>query len=161
MSPPTRLRRPIVMLGVALSLVAGMATIQAAAAWTAASSPLADKPPSVEALEASLAFEQARSADLLTRLEELTAGSADLAAALDTARDQIAADAVHAMELQASLDAAKSRLAALERSIQQARTAVAAAETAPQTGPSAGAAMEDRDEDEGEHEDEEEGGVDD
>jgi chromosome segregation ATPase len=155
MSVPIRLRRPIVILGVALSLLAGIATIQAAAAWTAASSPLADKPPSVEALEASLAFEQARSADLLTRLEELTAGSADLAAALETARDQIAADAAHATELQASLDAATSRLAALEQSIQQARSAVTAAEAAPETGPSAGIVTSDRDDDhdDGEEED--------
>jgi chromosome segregation ATPase len=142
------------MFGVALSLFAGMATIQAAAAWTAASSPLADKPPSVEALEASLAFEQARSADLLTRLEGLTVGSADLASALDTARDQIAADSAHAKELQASLDAARSRLAALEQSIQQARTAVAAAEAAPETGRSAGIARDDRDEDHDENEQE-------
>lgn len=154
MSVPTRLRHPIVILGVALSLLAGMATIQAAAAWTAASSPLVDKPPSVEALEASLANEQARSADLLTRLEALTTGSADLAAALETARDQIAADAAHAAELQASLDAAKSRLAALEQSIQQARTAVAATERAPETPLSAGIPPEgDEDHDEDEEED--------
>jgi DNA repair exonuclease SbcCD ATPase subunit len=154
MSLSSRLRRPIVTFGVALSLLAGVATIQAAAAWTAASSPLVDKPPSVEALEASLALEQARSADLLTRLEELTAGSADLAAALDTAREQIAADAAHAKELQASLDAAKSRLAALEQSIQQARTAVVAAEAAPETRPSGGTASSDRDENHDEDEEE-------
>ena len=155
MSVPLRLRRPIVILGVVLSLVAGAATIRAAAAWTAASSPLLDRPPSVEALQASLAMEQARSADLLARLEELTAGSADLTSALDAAREQIAADAAQAQELQANLDAAKARLATLERSIRQARNGVAQLDGARAAGSVGASRAEDADdgEREEEHED--------
>jgi DNA repair exonuclease SbcCD ATPase subunit len=123
MSMPVRLRRPFVILGVVLTLLAGAATIRAAAAWTAASSPLVDKPPSVEALQASLAVEQARSADLQAQLDQLTAGSTDLAAALATARERILADAADAEQLRASLSAAKDKLATLEGSIRQARAA--------------------------------------
>lgn len=123
MSVPIRLRRPLVVLGVLLSLLTGAATIQAAAAWTAASSPLAAKPPSVESLQNALATEQARSAALQDQLDELSAGSADLTTALEVARDRIASDTAHATELQASLEAARAKLAALEKSISQARTA--------------------------------------
>jgi hypothetical protein len=129
MSVPVHLRRPLVVLGVLLSLFMGAASIRAAAAWTAASAPLAVKPPSVDSLRADLAAEQARSDALLTHLDELSTGSADLSAALGAARDRIAADALQAKALQDSLVAAKAKLAALEKSIRasRARTAVSAA----------------------------------
>jgi DNA repair exonuclease SbcCD ATPase subunit len=109
--------------GVLLSLALGAATIQAAAAWTAAASPLADKPPSVESLRASLEAAQARSSALQRQLDELNSGSAELTAALEAARERIASDATQAQELRSSLKAAKTKLAALERSIQLARSA--------------------------------------
>jgi DNA repair exonuclease SbcCD ATPase subunit len=123
MSVPVRLRHPAVLLGVVLALFAGAATIRAAAAWTAASAPLVSKPPSVEILQSALAAEQARSISLQTQLDELTAGSTDLTAALQAARDRIAEDASQAEALQASLAAAKAKLTTLERSIQQAGAA--------------------------------------
>lgn len=126
MSFPVRLRRPAVLLGVLLVLFAGAATIRAAAAWTAASSPLVDKPPSVESLQSALATEHARSVALQAQLDAIAAGSADLAAALRAARDRIAEDAGQATSLQADLEAARTRLAALERSVRQARTATPA-----------------------------------
>lgn len=136
MSVPLSLRRPLVVLGVLLSLLAGMLTIRAAAAWTAASSPLVVRPPSVESLQAALAGEESRSAALQAQLDELTAGSADLAAALEAARDRIASDTAQATELQASLKAATAKLATLEKSIRQARTVAApAAPRAPAPAP--------------------------
>jgi len=123
MSTTARLRRPAVLLGVALALFAGAATIRAAAAWTAASSPLVSKPPSVETLQSALAAEQARSIALQAQLEELAAGSTELTTALQAARDRIAEDGRQAEALQSSLDAAKAKLKALERSIRQARAA--------------------------------------
>jgi DNA repair exonuclease SbcCD ATPase subunit len=123
MNVPVRLRRPAVLLGVVLALFAGAATIRAAAAWTAASSPLVSKPPSVESLQSALAAEQARSIALQAQLDELAAGSTDLAAALQAARDRIAEDASQAKALQANLKAAKAKLTTLERSIRQARAA--------------------------------------
>ena len=131
MTMPIRLRQPLVILGVLVALVAGASTIRAAAAWTAASSPLATKPPSVESLQASLATERARSAALEAQLDQLTAGTNDLVAALETARDRIATDADNAAELQARLTAAKAKLTALERSIRQARASAAAAAVQP------------------------------
>lgn len=147
MSVPVRLRHPLVILGVILSLFAGAATIRAAAAWTAASSPLVAKPPSVESLQASVATEQTRSADLQAQLDQLTAGSADLTAALEAARDRIAADASQAEELQASLTAAKAKLAVLERSIRQAGASAARAATAPAAAPAAVSAVSHEDQD--------------
>lgn len=131
MSVPLSLRRPLVILGVLLSLLAGMLTIRAAAAWTAASSPLVARPPSVESLQAALAGEESRSAALQAQLDELTAGSADLAAALEAARNRIASDTAQATELQASLKAATAKLATLEKSIRQARTVSAPRAPAP------------------------------
>lgn len=121
MSLPVRLRRPAVALGVTLALLAGAATIQAAAAWTATSAQLADRPPSVEELRASLQAEQQRSLALQAQLDQLSAGSTELTAALQAARDRIAQDADDAKALQASLATARKKLAALERSIGQAR----------------------------------------
>lgn len=137
MSVPIRVRRPLVILGVMLSLLAGAGSIRAAAEWTAASSPLVAKPPSVESLQASLATEQARSAALQAHLDELTSGSADLATALTAARERIAADTSQAAELQASLEAAKVKLAALEKSIRAARAAANRSAAAPVTKPAA------------------------
>jgi chromosome segregation ATPase len=125
MTVPLRVRRPLVLLGVVVSLLIGTASIRAAAAWTAASSPLTARPPSVESLQAALATEQDRSAVLRVQLDGLAAGSTDLTAALEAARDRIAVDAAQATQLQASLAAAQAKLAALERSIGQARTATA------------------------------------
>jgi chromosome segregation ATPase len=116
-------RRTLVVGGVLLSLFLGVATIQAAALWTAAASPLANKPPSIDALRESLVTAQERSVVLQTQLDDLNSGSADLVVALQTARDQIAADAAQAKELRASLKAAKTKLAALEKSIKRARSA--------------------------------------
>jgi DNA repair exonuclease SbcCD ATPase subunit len=138
MSVPVRLRHPLVVLGVVLSLLAGAATIRAAASWTAASSPLTVKPPSVERLQADLAAEQARSADLQLQLDQLAASSRDLVTALETARVRIATDAEQAAALQDSLAAAKEKLATLEQTIRQARAAaVAAVAPAPPTAATA------------------------
>jgi chromosome segregation ATPase len=122
---PLLFRRSLVTFGVLLSLFVGVATIQAAAAWTAATSPLADKPPSIESLRASLETAKERSTVLQSQLDDLSAGSTELSAALEAARERIASDATQAKELQSSLKAAKTKLAALERSIQRARSAAA------------------------------------
>lgn len=147
MSISVRLRRPFVVLGVVLSILVGAATIRAAAAWTAENSPLVERAPSVQGLEAALAVERARSVALRTQLDELTTGSADLSAALDVARDRIEADAAQAAELQASLETARTKLAVLEASIREARVSSAATAAAP----TAGAREEEHDDDDHGH----------
>lgn len=151
MTVPVKFRRPLVVLGVLITLLAGVATVQAAAAWTAASSPLVSKPPSVESLRAALATEQSRSGALKVQLDELTAGSADLEAALGAARDRIAADATQAKDLQDSLAAAKTKLAALEKSIRLARAAAAKAAAPSTAGPAVAPARSGDDEDDDDH----------
>jgi DNA repair exonuclease SbcCD ATPase subunit len=148
MSTSARLRRPAVLLGVVLALFAGAATIRAAANWTAATAPLAQKPPSVESLQSALAAEQARSVALQAQLDELTAGSSELTSALQTARDRIAEDARQAEALQTTLEAAKAKLKALERSIRQVR----AAAPAPTAALAAAAPARGDDDREAEHE---------
>jgi chromosome segregation ATPase len=145
MSIPVRLRRPLVVFGVLLALLLGATSIRAAAEWTAASSPLADKPPSVESLQAELATEQARSTALVDHLDELSSSSADLLAALGAARDRIAADALQAKDLQASLAAAKAKLAALEKSIRDARAGTGRSAATPAAAPAASTASHEDD----------------
>jgi septal ring factor EnvC (AmiA/AmiB activator) len=147
MNVPVRFRRPLVVLGVLTTLVAGAATVQAAAAWTAASSPLVSRPPSVESLQAALATEQERSGALKAQLDELATGSTDLEAALDAARDRIAADATQAKALQDSLAAAKTKLAALEKSIRLARAGAARAPAASTGRPAAAPTQSHEDDD--------------
>jgi septal ring factor EnvC (AmiA/AmiB activator) len=152
MNVPHQLRRPFVVLGVVLSLLLGVATIRAAASWTAASSPLAAKPPSVEALQTTLAEEQSRSAALRAQLEDLTAGSTELTAALDAARSRIAADADQARALQARLKAAKARLASLEASVRRATAATAGIGMTPTVAAAAAPSVQ-----AGEHEEDDDG----
>lgn len=150
MNASARLRRPAVLLGVVLALFAGAATIRAAAEWTAATAPLAAKPPSVDSLQSALAAEQARSIALQAQLDELTAGSSELTSALQAARDRIAEDARQAEALQSTLEAAKAKLKALERSIRQVRAAPVATTTLAAVAPAQG---DDREAEHDEHDD--------
>jgi hypothetical protein len=110
-------RRILTLAGVVGSLLLGLLTIRAAAAWTAGEAPLSIRPPSVADIEASLQSEQARSAALKEDLDRLTAASAEMANALAAAEQQIATDAAEADTLRASLAAARERLATLERDV--------------------------------------------
>lgn len=153
MKIPLLFRRSLVIAGVLLSLLVGVATIQAAAAWTAATSPLADKPPSIESLRASLETAKERSTVLQSQLDDLSAGSTELTAALEAARVRIASDATQANELRSSLKAAKTKLAALERSIERARSAAGRAPVTVTRSPSASTGGDHEAEDEHETED--------
>jgi len=143
-----RVRRGLIIAVIGGSLVLGVATVRAAAAWTAAGAPLAVAPASVQALTDRLAAEQARSADLQRRLDELESASTDLATSLDAARQRIATDADAAAALKGRLDQARVRLRTLEASIARARSGLAAAR--PPTPPSSGRSA-------GEHDDESDG----
>ncbi len=135
------IRRSLIVLGVVLSLFAGVATIRAAADWTAASSPLAARPPSIERLQAALANEQSRSEAFRAQLDELAARSSELTAALAAARDRIALDTRQATDLQASLKAARTRLATLERSIRKTQAGAVRAAGATVAAPAPLAAV--------------------
>jgi septal ring factor EnvC (AmiA/AmiB activator) len=131
-------RRTLTALGVVLSLGLGIATIRAAAAWTASAAPLEEAPPSIAELNAALQVERARSQFLLAQLDALSASSAELETALAAAEQRIAQDATDADALNASLADARQRLAKLEASLLAARApAPAAAPVAPIAVPTA------------------------
>ena len=135
MSPQLLLRRSLVSLGVIAALLTGVATIRAAAAWTAASAPLEVEPGSVARLQAALAAEQDRSAALQGQIDALSASSADLAAALEAARGRIVSDGDAAAELSASLASAEAKLRQLEASLAAARRGQGAQLTAGGAAP--------------------------
>jgi peptidoglycan hydrolase CwlO-like protein len=122
-----RVRRLLVIVGVVASFTLAVATVRAAAGWSAANAPLAIAPTSGESVAARIADAEARSADLEAELDTLRANGSGLAAALDAAGSQIAADADAAKALRARLATAQRRLATLEASIASARARVAAA----------------------------------
>jgi chromosome segregation ATPase len=139
MTHPTFFRRALVALGVVASITVGVATVEAAAAWTAQSAPLQVAPESVDSLRARLAAEVARSAELQAQIDALHGHAGDLSTALTVATDRIATDAETAQALRDRLTAAKERLAALERLIAKTRAQARAAAAAPRaTAPAAG-----------------------
>jgi len=133
----TSIRRILIVIGVAASLVIGFGTIRASAMWTATTAPLALSPVSIETLQGRLADESARSADLADRLATLTTQAEELSTALAAAQDRIGSDARHAAQVATDLDAARKKLAALETSI-RAATAVRTVASATGTGTTTG-----------------------
>ena len=149
MTLPTSVRRALVALGVVASITVGVATVEAAATWTAQSAPLNVAPESVESLTARLAAEEARSSDLQAQLDALHGHAGDLSTALNVATDRIATDAETAQALRDRLTAAKERLAALEKLIAKTRAQTRAAAAVPRPAPAAVTRGETEHEDEG------------
>jgi septal ring factor EnvC (AmiA/AmiB activator) len=123
------IRRAVVAAGVAICIVGAALTTQAAAQWTALSAPLA---PSVSQSELAtqLANEQARAAALDAQVASLTAQSAQLAQALQTAQTQLGTDGKTAAGLRAKLKAAQTKLAAVQKALKVAAAQAAAAAAA-------------------------------
>jgi septal ring factor EnvC (AmiA/AmiB activator) len=155
-SPSRLIRRALVIFGVVACLVAGAATIRAAATWTAAEAPLLAPPVSIATLEAELAHERERSAALDRNLAALTARAADLETALAAADERLTADQAEAKALRDRLAAATKRLARLNRELAAVRRSAAAAQAAANRATTVRAAPAPArdDGDEGDHEDE-------
>jgi septal ring factor EnvC (AmiA/AmiB activator) len=126
-------RRALVAAGVLASLVLGFGAIQAAAAWTASSAPLAPPAVTVESLQAQLQAERDRSSALQGQLDQLTQQATQLASALDTATARAGSDMKTADALRSQLKAAQAQLATLRRQL-----AAAARATPPPAAPPAG-----------------------
>ena len=141
-------RRSLVVAGAVAALVVGAASIQVAAAWTAATAPLNDPPASLASLQASLDGERARSDSLDKQLQILAGASADLARTLDAAQGQVASDAANAEQLRASLAAAKDKLARLEGALANAAQARGATTSPIAQGADDGVASAENHEDE-------------
>ena len=125
-------RRFLVTLGVAGSLLLAGATVRAASLWAATQAPLTVAPASVESVQAALDAERARSAALTSQLQALQASASELSSALVAAQSQVGTDQATADQLRASLTAAQDKLAKLEASI------TAAARQPARSGGSAG-----------------------
>lgn len=118
-------RRSTTVVGVLVILALAFLAIRLAAAWTANAAQLEVAPVSVDALQAQVDAERARTAELSSELRRLMSQSDDLTAALNAAKAQIGRDADHARTLSADLASAREKLRSLEASIQEARSALA------------------------------------
>lgn len=114
------LRRLLVTMGVAGSLLVAGLTIRAASLWAADQAPLTVAPVSVDSVQQALEQERSRSAALEAQLKELESSGADLTTALQAAQDRVGADEQTATDLRASLTAAQDKLAKLEAALKAA-----------------------------------------
>ncbi len=147
-----RIRRTLTLGGTLAALVLGFAVIQSAAAWAVDAAPLTTTPVSATSIQNKLLDEQSRSADLQSQLWALTGNADQLSTALEAAQAQIVTDADQATALQKDLKDAKAKLAALKKSIRQARTTTVVTKTVRTTAAAATAApRRGGDDDGGEH----------
>lgn len=148
-------RRAATSTGVLLVLFLGIASIRAAAAWTAAAADL-EQPITTSSLEDQLAVERARSVALATQLHDLVTRSAELEDALAAAEGRITEDADVAAALATQLATARDRLATLEESIRAANARLASSSKSGGTTSAAPVRASHEDEDHEEHDEHEE-----
>jgi hypothetical protein len=130
-----RLRRLLVIAGVAISLVFGLVSIQIAAALTIAAAPPPAPPISMTSLQAALQAEQARAIALQEELATLLGSTAQLTSAIDSTDARLTADGASATDLRARLKAAQARLALLTKLLKKASDRLAALGAAGPTVP--------------------------
>jgi hypothetical protein len=134
-----RLRRLLVVFGVAISLLAGLVSIRVAADLAIAAAPPPAPPISMQALQAALEAEQARAASLQDQLDQLLGTTDQLSTAIATTDVRLAADGASAKELRARLKAAQARLALLTKLLKTASARLAAlGAVGPTVPPSSG-----------------------
>lgn len=132
------LRRLLVTVGVAGSLLVAGLTIRTASLWAASQAPLSVAPVSVDSVEQALEQERSRSAALEAQLSELEASTTDLTAALGAAQDRVNADEQTAEDLRASLTAAQEKLTKLEAALKAAAAKRSTTTTRTTTSTSSG-----------------------
>ncbi|HYK95449.1 MAG TPA: hypothetical protein VE011_06245 [Candidatus Dormibacteraeota bacterium] len=110
-------RRLLVTIGVAGSLLIAGVTVRAASQWAAVQAPLTVAPVSVESVQAALDQERTRSADLERQLAALQSSTAQLSSALSEAQARVGNDQSTAEGLRASLVAAQAKLGKLQASL--------------------------------------------
>lgn len=125
-----RIRRSVVIAGVALSLVVGLVSIRVAARLAEASAPPPAPPVSIATLTAELDAERSRAAGLQQQLDELLGATGELTAALGATGDQVSLDGLTASQLRDRLKAAESKLAKISKLLSQAQTRLAALQAA-------------------------------
>jgi hypothetical protein len=121
-----KLRRTVIVMGVVASLLAGLLSIEIAAALTAAAAPPPAPPMSLSALQNALAAQQQRGDELESQLAEMNDLTASLAAALAGTQDHISTQGKTAKELEKELKAAQAKLAKMQGLLNQAQARLAA-----------------------------------
>jgi hypothetical protein len=130
-----RLRRILVVIGVVLSLFAGIISVRIAAELTLAAAPPPAPPISMSTLQSRLAEEQARAASLQQQLDDLLGVTSQLSSALTSYESQVSVDGLTARQLRERLKASEARLKLINRLLKEAndrlRQLGAAAKTPP------------------------------
>jgi hypothetical protein len=121
-----KLRRTVIVMGVVASLLAGLLSIEIAAALTAAAAPPPAPPMSLSALQDALAAQQQRGDELESQLAEMNDLTASLAAALAGTQDHISTQGKTAKELEKELKAAQAKLAKMQGLLDKAQARLAA-----------------------------------
>lgn len=121
-----KLRRAVVALGVVASLLAGLVSIEVAAALTAAAAPPPAPPMSLSALQEALTAQQDRGDSLESQLVELNDLTASLSAALAGTKDHIDTQGKTAKELEKELKAAQGKLSKVQGLLDTAQARLAA-----------------------------------
>jgi hypothetical protein len=135
-----KIRRTVILAGVAASLVIGLMSIRVAAILTAAAAPPPAPPVSIETIRSDLAAEQARAQVLQDQLNELLSLTTDLSAALDSTGDQVSVDKLSAKQLRARLKAANAKLATMASLFKKAQSRLTALQQAADAAAAAAAA---------------------
>lgn len=121
MTASMRVRRSLVVVGVIAAIVAGILSIQVAAALTAAAGPPPAPPISLDTLKQALAAEQARGEALQAQLDELNGLTTSLSDALGDTQTQVSTDNQSAAQLAKQLKSAQQKLAELKGLLAKAR----------------------------------------
>ena len=115
--PELIVRRALLVLVAAGSLVAGGVVIRIAGDYTATAAPLTERPATAEQLTAEIDAERAAARALRDRLADVGGQINDLRGALGAMDERTGAEAEAAVRLAAELDAAEAKLAELERTL--------------------------------------------
>lgn len=126
MTPPLKLRRAVVVLGVVASLLVGFVSIEVAAALTAAAAPPPAPPMSLGALQEALTAQQERGDALESQLAELNDLTVALSSALDGTREYVNTQGKTAQELEKELKGAQAKLAKLQGLLDRAQARLTA-----------------------------------
>jgi septal ring factor EnvC (AmiA/AmiB activator) len=117
-----RLGRRAIVLAATLAVVGiAVGTVQVAAEWRAAAAPLDVAPAGMTTIADDFAAETGRSEDLATQVDGVARQIGELQTALIEANDSVDGDADAAADLQARLDAAKSKLTAMQEQLKAAQ----------------------------------------
>jgi hypothetical protein len=116
----------VIVMGVVASLLAGLLSIEIAAALTAAAAPPPAPPMSLSALQDALAAQQQRGDELESQLAEMNDLTASLAAALAGTQDHISTQGKTAKELEKELKTAQAKLAKMQGLLDKAQARLAA-----------------------------------